>query len=369
MTWHIFVLVWGDTFLQRFATLPVAFQAMAGNLPALARDGPVTYHVYTDTESKPALVEAFRPLEPWCALDIRLFDDSEARGLSGPEYKYALQRACVRDLGSRVSEGEPIVLLDSNFVLANGTLGALARRLRQGYRVATVSVLRVAFEPFAASIAPVLASGAAVASRDLLRAGLPTMHHITRSFFIDAEPFTPYPSQLSRWVNQDGFVNRNILPHPLMISSSTAIARSQSTMDYDLALRAANDAEIHVCCDSDEMLVVKFSDDEHQSARIGESSAITPNIGTFLLSSTNRRHHLFASAPVVFHAGDLDARYRAASAELRALLDSAYAWIDEIAARPSKLDARGLMFLKSHLGPIEDFMSPQLEPAALARLT
>ena len=32
------------------------------------------------------------------------------------------------------------------------------------------------------------------------------------------------------------------------------------------------------------------------------------------------------------------------------------------------LDARLLLYFKSHLGPIEDFISPQLEPAALRRL-
>ena len=369
MTWHVFVLVWGEAFVRRFAELSVPFQVMAGNVPALADESSIVYHAYTDAASAGAVAKALAPLERWCDLDVRLFDDTSARGLSDPDYKYELQRSCLRDLATRAADGDPIVLLDSNFALANGTLAALVDRRRQGYRAATASLLRVETETFAARILPLLKHPAAIGARDLLRQAMATMHPMTRAFFVDADAFTPYPSRLSWRVGDDGFLNRDFLPHPLMVPASNALTVSQSTMDYDLALRSAGDEEIHVCNDSDEMLVVKFSDAGHHANRVSGAPATTRDIGQFLLASTNRRHRLFADVPIAFHTGDHDTRYAAARASSQILIDGAYAWIDQIAAQPSQLDARGLMYLKSHLGPIEDFMSPQLEPAALARLS
>ncbi len=368
MTWHIFVLVWGEEFVARFGTLAVPSLAMPGNVPILANDGAVVVHAYTDESSRASVAAALAPLANVAHIDIRIFDDTEARGRSGPDYKYELQRWCLRDLVGSLEQGS-MILLDSNFVLADGACRTLLQRHRAGFRVATVSVLRVATNPFVDALAPVLASGRLCGPRELMRLAWPSMHHITRSFFVDAEPFTPYPSQLSWPIGEDGFVNRNFLPHPLMIPVSAKVALSQSTMDYDLALRLVGDEEIYVCRDSDDILVVKFSDEEHQASRSGTIKPTPQDIGLFLLACTNQRHRLFADTAAQFHMGDSDERFVKAIAQSQALVDAAYDSIAHIASQSAKLDARFLMYLKSHLGPIEDFMSPQLEPTALARLS
>jgi hypothetical protein len=255
-----------------------------------------------------------------------------------------------------VRAGDPIVLLDSNFVVADGTLAALARRRAEGFRVATVSFVRVALETFRA---PTDDRGA----RALLRAALSALHPMSGAFFVDAVPFTPYPSRLCWRTRDDGFVTRDFLPHPLMVPASDALGRFQSTMDYDLALRSAADDEIYVCADSDEMLIAKFSSATHGADREWGAPLTPESLGRFLLACTNRRHRLFAETPVCFHTGaDVSAP------ESKALIEAAYAWIDALAREPFGRDARLFMYLKSHFGPIEDFMSPQLEPAALARL-
>ena len=365
MSWHVFALVWGDVFIERFARFVVPFLAMPGNLPALASDDTVVFHVYTNEASRGALEVALSPLEAYCSIDIRIFNDSGARRFSGPDFRYELQRGCLRDLARSLESGS-LILLDSNFLLADGTLAALAARRRAGYRAVCVTFVRTATEPFVTALSPMLTSGASISALTLLRISLDCLHHITKSFFIDAKPFSPYPSQISWKVGDDGFVTRNFLPHPLMVPVADALQRSQSTMDYDLALRLAADKDIHVVRDSDEMLVVKFSDETHHAERTGEFTPTAEQLGLFLLACTNRRHVLFADTPAIFHCGDVDPRFAEAVAQSHRLLTDAYGWIDKIAAQP--LDARLMMYFKSHLGPIEDFMSPQLEPAALARL-
>jgi len=43
--------------------------------------------------------------------------------------------------------------------------------------------------------------------------------------------------------------------------------------------------------------------------------------------------------------------------------------VERALATPGSLEARLLMHAKSFTGPIEDYMSPQLEPAALQHMT
>jgi hypothetical protein len=382
-TWHLFVLVWGSEFVRRFGALAVPFHAAPGNIPALAANSHVIFHVYTDSASADEVRDAMAPLSSRCQIAIHCFDAltfqgapliQPAQGLANPEFRFAVQRQCLRHLADRVvneisDPGAPIVLLDSNFVLADGTLAHLAARRDQGFLAATVSVLRVATGPFAQAISPQLAAGGPLGSRPLMLAGLSSLHEMTRAFFVDAQPFTPYPSQLSWSVGSDGFVNRNILPHPLMVPAVRAIQRSQSTMDYDLALRLAADDEIYVCPDSDEMLVLKFSDDALGTDRHAGLAPSDEVLGLFLLAATNVRHRLYADTPVVFHSGDLDGRYAEAVTRSQSAVDAAYRWVERALASPGKLDARLMMHAKSFAGPIDDYMSPQLEPAALRHLS
>jgi len=367
MTWHLFVLVWGDVFVERFSRLVVPFLAMPGNVPALAADDKVVFHVYSDAASRARLGTALARLIPWCAIDLRIFDDTTARRFGGAQYRYELQRWCLRDLARSIDEGS-LVLLDSNFLPSDGTLAHLAAQRAKGYRAACVTFVRAATVPLETALTPLLASESPLGGRMLLHTSMGALHHMTESFFVDANPFTSYPSQISWRTGAEGFVTRNFLPHPLMIPVSDALHRSQSTMDYDLALRVASDDEIYMGRDSDEMLLVKFSDEEHHAEREGASSPTPDQIGLFLLTCTNRRHRLFADVPAVFHSAECDARYEAAISQSQRLIDDAYIWIDHVAAQAGRLDARLLMYLKSHLGPIEDFMSPQLEPQAFGRL-
>ena len=54
--------------------------------------------------------------------------------------------------------------------------------------------------------------------------------------------------------------------------------------------------------------------------------------------------------------------------QARTLLDQAYEEVDHIISKSTKLDAKFLMYIKSYLGPIEEFMSPEIEPAGLHNL-
>ena len=61
MRYDVFVTVWGHDFVNKFTEFSLASQLAHGNLPALAEQADVHYHIYTDRESQalfePSLAE------------------------------------------------------------------------------------------------------------------------------------------------------------------------------------------------------------------------------------------------------------------------------------------------------------------------
>ncbi|MAF47754.1 MAG: hypothetical protein QGH73_10750 [Rhodospirillales bacterium] len=376
MRYHVFVLVWGEPFARAHLDMALPFLMMPGNLPSLAADAEVDVHIYTDRETKPLLEEGTKGLGAVCRRNIHVLEDIHvrgaspldyARGIDFPEYKYAVQRECVRHLHDSVKDqaGASIIFLDSNFLLSDGTLAALDERRRQGFEAAAVNVLRLSEGGAGPLLTRALAADTPVGARELVAIGLKAPHHFTEAFYVDAGSFTPYPSQLIWRLGDDGMLSRAFLPHPLMAPVGPAMAHSQSTMDYDMALRSAPDDKIYVAADSDEMLICKISGDAHQSERNSGPPPTAQNLALFLLSSTNRRHRLFADIPIYFHAGERHQDYKEIEAESGKLVGEAYDIVDTIAGRAGELDASAMIYVKSFFGPIEEYMSPQLEPDAL----
>ena len=67
-----------------------------------------------------------------------------------------------------------------------------------------------------------------------------------------------------------------------------------------------------------------------------------------------------------FHTAEIDDRWLSVEAAATQFIVDVYDEVESILAQSGRLDAKFLMNIKSYTGPIENFTSPQLEPAALA---
>lgn len=376
MGYDIFVLVWGGEFVRDFVRWSLPSQLADGNIPALSRARDVRYHIYTDRESDTAFRPGIEALSEICDLHFHYFDEIEiggaqisqrAQGLDGPDYKYQIQRLSMRHLFEAVGDDpdRAFILFDSNILLSDGALAAVHQRRQEGWKAIAVNALRMSQERMVATVGD---GDLALSSPALVKFAIDHFHRLGADSFIDAENFSPYPSQLYWRVGEDGIAGRNFIPHPLMVCNAPGLRNFQSTADYDLALRAWADDQVMLIGDSDEAVFAKYSSDRHIGSRQPGPAPTPQNLALFLLTSTNHRHRRFADTPIRFHAGDCGAEWSAVETTIESLIADSYAEIDRIAANAGSLDARFMMYLKSHLGPIEDYTSPQLEPAALAQL-
>ena len=139
-------------------------------------------------------------------------------------------------------------------------------------------------------------------------------------------------------------------------------------MDYDLVLRSWPDSEIYMCGDSDEMLVLKHSKLTHHAERKSQVIPSPRDIAMFLITATHIRHRIFSEVSVYYHMNEVNSIWEQPIKEAEQLLTEVYQDIDHIIAQTGNLDAKFLMLLKSYIGPIENYMSPGLEPHAMERL-
>ena len=299
------MLVWGQSYVWKYVELALPSQLMPGNIPALAEANRVVYHIYTDRTSVQQLKARITILCELVEVEIHYLEDlsfggqpilEAAASLKSPEYKYFLLKYCGRDCAKQASEGEDaLILLDSNFVIADGGLGQLAVLWQNGMRAVMVSVLR---NSEAAFIDMWGAGQEPLTPGELFDTARKNFHPLQKSYFIGADEPTSYPIQICWPVDGGQIYTRSFLPHPLMIPVRPAIGMYQSTMDYDLALRVCDDSEISICTNSDEILICKFSEISHQSsARPGPK--ITPeNLALFILTSTHHRHRQFSDVGI-----------------------------------------------------------------------
>ena len=374
LTFHIFNLVWDKVFVKNFVNISLPFQLMPENLPQLSQQAIIHYHIYT-TRISSQFFDQMRDLDEITNLHFHYFEDLKigdkplldaARAFKSPNYKYFIQKICIRDMYKNfVNKDEGIILLDSNFVIANGGLGRLGEIWKSGTRAVMVNVLRITQATFSDKWH---LNFPRVSSNQLYDKSLDYLHPLQYSYFADKSKTTPYPIQLCWRLSSNAIYARSFLPHPLMIPAGDAINKFQSTPDYDLALRLCPDDKIEVCGNSEDILICKFSDKCHGASLNNEIKMTPHTLALFILTSTHNRHRNLVSIGNKFQGSNKKNDWSKVETLAENLIGHAYQYVDKIISIAPKLDARFLMYIKSYIGPIEEYMSPELEPTEFQNL-
>ena len=365
----VYVTVWGAAFVDKYLTYSLASQLAPGNIPALAgRDVDFVYHIYTDRASEPHFAQALRLLAPHADVRFTFYEDlpykgvslAEAMANSPPEtVKHNVQRlTSIHFLNEAAAhKTDAALLLDSDFIFSDASWPVLLQGALDGMEAVCAMFLRLEEGAAAPRLKGRLDRG--LSAREIVAIGLETLHPSARAMFADAQPFTFYPSHLNWRVGTDaGFVTHCYFPHPVLTVPRGEV-RYTGTMDYEYSLRVAqDDARIRLMRNSDEFLVCKMTPASYGAEVPKLAAASIADLARFTVSNTNIRHRQFVQQPVRFFAGGDEAEWAEAEAASAKLIDALYKGADLIVGS-ARADARTMVFLKSFLGPIEDFASPQ----------
>jgi len=376
--YDIFVTVWGKKFVEKFVKFSLASQLAVGNLPALAQESEIHYHIYTDRSSRKYFTSYLPALAEYATIYFYFYDEipynggTLAQAIQNSDIltvKHNVQRVTAQHMFSSLKHSAA-VLLDSDFIISDGTFARMHKLRRQGKRAIMVSLMRLN----ETTAAPLLLKNLStyLAPRRLVQLCLDHMHPFFTGYFVDGTHSTAYPSQLNWKVKQHfdgaskttGIIAHGLFPHPLMVEPDVTKDKSGvkyfSTMDYDCAFRAvSDDAAIHLCLSSDEMLVCKMSPENYLADKEKIERLSIERMANFIFNNTNIRHRIFINQPIWHVAGDAG-DWEIVSQSAATFIEGTYKAAELMLGKFPQGDPLTTIHLKSFLGPIDDFISPQV---------
>lgn len=367
--------MWDEPFVRKYLDFPVASYLSAGNMPAVAADADVRFHIFTDKASKAAFHPEIDLLAKLVDIRWHFFEDIDygggklieaIRNSSADVVKHNVQRVTAQIvLESAAADGEAAVLLDSDFTFADGAFAHMHKLRKQGKKGLAAMFLRLSQERAEHKLRHLFAGPSVgwsgVSSTELVQLGLDYPHPIAEAFFLDAAEFTEYPSQLNWRIGDAGWITHCYFPHPIMVAPTVATAKYFSSMDYECLLRAvSDDADLHFCINSEEFSYCKISSETYLADAAREGTPTIDAFASFAVNNTNIRHRLFMDQPIRYMAREDPEGLASAEIKSRAVVEAIYKAVDLALSNLSASDPNNLLYIKSFLSPIENFMSPQV---------
>ena len=133
MRYDIFVTVWGKKFVEKFVKFSLASQLAVGNLPALAQESEIHYHIYTDRSSRKYFTSYLPALAEYATIYFYFYDEIPYNGGTLAQaiqnsgiltVKHNVQRVTAQHMFSNLKHSAA-VLLDLDFIISDKNLSLL----------------------------------------------------------------------------------------------------------------------------------------------------------------------------------------------------------------------------------------------------
>lgn len=310
--------VWGQAYIERFATLSLPSFLAPGNLPALAAATELEVVILTrkaDVELFEGLA-AMRRLQAVCAVRFIDIEDLVATGVYGVTLTLAYARAVI-GCGSEMLNTH-FVFMNADFVLADGSLRSLAKHILAGRSI----VLGPSFRATAEAVEPALRAAVnadgilAIAPRQLAALSLPHPHPTTEAKVRNQQfVHSSHPNQFFWRVDRQTLLGRYYLIFMLCLKPERIIESINCYCDYSFIPEFCPSGDEVAMGDSDQffMLELQRHDQELEMLRLGRQS--NAQIARTLGEWTTAEHRRAAKHDIVFHAGDIPPGIDAARAQ------------------------------------------------------
>ena len=301
--------IWGERYIEEFSRISLLSFLSPGNLPALAQTSDLEVLILTSEASLEVFHRepAFKALQAICSVKFIVIDDLIATGNYGVTLTLAYARG-IQDSGAEQTNTY-FVFMNSDFVLADGSLKTLSAKIAAGQPCIMAPSLRACSE----AVMPVLANSVdratgylALPSRKLVQIAFDNLHPtvigktVTQNFI----RCTTH-NQIYWQVDPATFLGRYHLIFMLAIKPERPMPPVNSYCDYGFVPELVPSGTFAILNDSDDffMLELQPARQERQYLLCGRPNL--REIARELSVWTTREHRRFADVDVVFHAGDL----------------------------------------------------------------
>jgi hypothetical protein len=321
-------VIWGTRYIEEFARVSLPSYLAAGNLPFIAAETDLEIVVMTSMESRDKFEERdyLDKLKALCPVRYILIDDLITNGNYGVTLTLAYARGII-DSGPEQTNTH-FVFMNSDFVLADGSLKTLVAKLREGHHAVMAPSLRACSE----AVVPVLIDAVDQADRTLTMSPRPmvqlafdNLHPTVIGKTITQDFVTCTNHNQIYWqIDQNTLLGRYHLIFMLAIKPEVPMGLVNSYCDYGFIPELVPSGEFAIIDDSDGFFMLELQSAEQEKSYLRCGYTPLEKIAAELSSWTTREHRRFAEVDVVFRSGDLPARLSRVRAEAARYMSELY---------------------------------------------
>jgi hypothetical protein len=312
-------VIWGTRYIEEFARVSLPSYLAADNLPFMAAETDLEIVVMTSMESRDKFEERdyLDKLKAICPVRYILIDDLITNGNYGVTLTLAYARG-IRDSGPEQTNTH-FVFMNSDFVLANGSLKTLVAKLREGHRAILAPSLRACSEVVVSTLIEAVdqADGTLTMSpRPMVQLAFDNLHPTVIAKTITQEFVTCATHNQIYWqVDKTTLLGRYHLIFMLAIKPEVPMGMVSSYCDYGFVAELVPSGDFSIIDDSDEFFMLELQSVEQEKGYMRCGHTPLEKIAAELSSWTTREHRRFAEVDVVFRSGDLPAELPQVRAE------------------------------------------------------
>jgi hypothetical protein len=374
--------VWGDTHVQRWLTCVLPSWLAPGNLPALGARRPVLIQIATRAADVAVITSSplFALLKSHTRVEFVMMDD-----LIGPAaMSVTLTLSYQRVIRAAAEDGRTatVILLNADFVLADGSLAAMADALDAGARCILAPSLRATEEDVrAALIGGRDAEGRlSLQPRALVQLALAATHPTALFSRIDQQAVhSTNPNQLFWRADADTLIGRPFCLFVLALVVDGPVGPAETFCDYGLApLLAPTEAPL-IMNDSDRFFALELTPLNKEQDFLALGVAGAPAIAERISTWSMQFHRDQARTAMFYRTGDggpdVDAVVLASQRYVDALLAAMgpprpirnhHHWLGAVALWRTARENRGVREDPPELAPTADVRiaaeSPSINP-------
>jgi hypothetical protein len=317
---RLITVAWGDRYIGELFSYTLPAVLAPGNLPALAESFDCEMVIMTEERWFDRLREQpiYQRIGRYCPIELRPLDEFITR----PDaYGVALTHALFRgfeELGPTMLDTH-LVFFNADFVMADGSLRSIARKIQEDERLILSPSYCVALEDVAPQLAARRGNDGvlAISPRDMAALALRHRHNTIRGKTVNQRLFSMEWIDQFYWLVDEKTLIGHQLPIAVVCMRPTRVLTVMRTFwDYGIISEACPGVKPCVLADSDDFLMIELR--KHDTARDQISLGwptprqIADNLKTFITRDpiSCARHTL------VLHSDELPANLGAAIASL-----------------------------------------------------
>lgn len=302
--------VWGRRHTRQFLEFGLPTLLAPGNVPALAAVLPCEFVIATATEDMGAILEHpnWRKLSDICPVRLAPIDDLICDASHATSLTLAYARM-IRATGAAMTDC-CFLFLVADFLLADGSLGAVLKRLQGGASGVLAGNFQVTEE-----MAPLLAGSGVLSPRELVRLSLAHLHPDTSNAIVDGDfRQTAKMNRLFWRADEETLLGRFYLAHMIGIRPEATDFAVGSSADYGFIPELCPSGNVEIIADSDEYFTVEMQppgSDAPSTAQRLDARRLAADLSRW----TTAQHRRNAETTIVFHANDVSPSDIAADAD------------------------------------------------------